>query len=367
MSSKEKTMGMIRNELSSLYEEVKRDYLLYSLILIVVLMVSTFSYAYGYTNRLRFFSYLYVLKFIIPISIVLYMIFYYFKLLINREPAPLRQFKNKITLVYIHRTKLLSSFVLMSAMSLFMSSFSMMKSMIPIVNMFKFDLLFQELDKWLFLGSSPALLIHSFIDSPYVFFIINFCYNLWFFLMWTVLCYFLLASHSVTRTRFFISWLLCWSILGIVLAMLLSSAGPVFVPRLTPGNHTYDLLIQALENKNDWLITHGWPGLFSLDMQDILWDAYVNNKELLGSGISAMPSLHVSIAVLLALSVSSVNKKIGYAFWVFAFVIFIGSFTLGWHYFVDGIVSAPLTFLIWHMSSYLCKTERYWCETTLVK
>ncbi|WP_182029852.1 phosphatase PAP2 family protein [Vibrio sp. B1FLJ16] len=155
------------------------------------------------------------------------------------------------------------------------------------------------------------------------------------------------------RTAFFVSFLLCWAILGNVLAMLLSSAGPVFLSRLSPSNDTYDLLMQILETKHAWLIERDWPGLYSLATQDMLWDAYVQNKDILGSGISAMPSLHVSMAVLLALSITRVNRKLGSLFWVFALVIFIGSFTLGWHYFVDGLVSAPLTIVIWRISNYV--------------
>jgi len=361
-----KLIQIVRDESLSVYKEAIKDRLIYLLILVMVLSISIFTFYYDYTNQLRFFSYFHALGFIIPISTLLYVIFYYFKRLINREPQPIKCFNNPLALVYASRTKLLSSFLLLTAISLFMSCFSTMKNMIPIVNMFKYDVLFQELDRWFFLGHDPALFIHRLIESPYGIFIMDLCYNLWFFIMWTVICYFLLASNSVVRTRFLISTILCWSIIGIVIAMLLSSAGPAFVPRLNPENHAYDLLIQTLENKHNWLIEQGWPGLSSLSMQNNLWDAYANNKDMLGSGISAMPSMHVSVAVLMALAISSVNQKLGYALWVFAFIIFIGSFALGWHYFVDGIVSALLTLCIWRISSYVSETDRQVICTTRI-
>ncbi len=74
---------------------------------------------------------------------------------------------------------------------------------------------------------------------------------------------------------------------------------------------------------------------------------------MLGSGISAMPSMHVSMSVLMALGVSSLNKKLGFAFWGFTLIIYIGSFLLGWHYAVDGLVSAPITVFIW----YFCRSK----------
>ena len=358
MSKINRVVGTLVKDSVSLYDEVVKDAVVYTFLFSFVLMSSMFLYFNGSNNNIRFFAYFYTFKFIIPISIAIYLVFYFFKLLINREPHPIICFKDQIKLIYVYRIKLASSFILLTAMSVFISSFSTMKSMIPIFNMFKYDSLFHDLDRWLFLGNDPGLFIHNLIENPYIYFFINFCYNLWFFLMWAVLCYFLLTSHSNLRTRFFISWLLCWSILGVVIATIFSSVGPVFISRLNPDNHSYDLLMQALENKHDWLVEQGWPGLYSLAIQNHLWEGYINSKDVLGKGISAMPSMHVSIAVLMALSVSSVNKKIGYVFWLFAAVIFIGSFTLAWHYVVDGIVSAPLTLCIWHLSSYISVPSR---------
>ena len=49
----------------------------------------------------------------------------------------------------------------------------------------------------------------------------------------------------------------------------------------------------------------------------------------IGAGISAMPSLHVAMAV----------------FWTW-----IGSFHLGWHYALDGLVSLIGVILIWRFA-----------------
>nr|WP_253820835.1 phosphatase PAP2 family protein [Vibrio sp. 99-70-13A1] len=206
------------------------------------------------------------------------------------------------------------------------------------------------MDLLLFGGNEPWRVIHSLLYSPYITQAINFCYNLWFFLMWAMLSYFLFLSPSILRTRFFISWILCWTILGMITATLLSSAGPAFIIRLDGNNYNYDLLVQLLQEQNSWLIAQGWSELFSLNIQDRLWETYLHEKDMLGSGISAMPSMHVSIAVLMALVMNSMNNKLGFLFWLYAVIIFIGSISLGWHYAVDGIFSAPVTWLIWHIS-----------------
>ena len=77
---------------------------------------------------------------------------------------------------------------------------------------------------------------------------------------------------------------------------------------------------------------------------------------MLGSGISAMPSMHNSFAVLMALSMYAVKRWLGILFIVHAIFIYIGSIALGWHYALDGIVSAPLTVLIWWLAG---KYARY--------
>lgn len=343
-------LSCIKNEAREIIFHIRNDLTIYVLMAIFVICVSGFVHFHGYVNDVRFFAYFYILKFVVPISIVLYFIYYFFELLFKREKRPLRCYLQRIKLVFVYRAKLVSAFILLTAMSVFISSFSTMKSLIPIVNMFHFDELFHQLDLLLFNGHQPGLLVVESLANPFYLFVINFCYNLWFFFIWAILAYFLVADKSTNRTTFLISWILCWGVLGAVLAMLLSSAGPVFVEKLDPTNLTYQPLMQLLQEKHAWLVEQGWPGLYSLSTQEQLWLAYAENVEMLGSGISAMPSMHVSIAVLMALSMGAVNKFISYFLWFFAALIFIGSFTLGWHYAVDGLVSAPLTYLIWRVS-----------------
>ena len=133
---------------------------------------------------------------------------------------------------------------------------------------------------------------------------------------------------------------------------------PNFIGRLYPESSDYLPLMTLLHQQDIWLQQYS-PNisLSSLSTQDYLWTSYTTGKEMLGNGISAMPSMHVSMAVLMALGVSSLNRKLGILFWLFALIIYVGSFTLGWHYAVDGLVSGPVTLIIWHLcgSKYLTK------------
>ncbi|MGF1911504.1 phosphatase PAP2 family protein [Vibrio kasasachensis] len=344
------TTDKIQKEIFDIVLHLKKDSAIYLLITSITIFVAIYSSAYGHSNRVSLFSYMYVMKLLVPVSLLTAGCGYFFILLFRREPKPLRCYWGKVIIICEYRARVISGFILLTAISVFMSCFSTIKGLIPLIHPFKFDMLFHDIDLWLFGGAEPWSVLHFYLYSPYITQVINLCYNLWFFLMWAVLCYFLLASPSVLRTRFFVCWILSWTILGMITAMLLSSAGPAFASSLGYNNHSYDLLILLLQEQDAWLINRGWGGVYSLDTQNQLWQTYETGKEMLGSGISAMPSMHVSIAVLMALVMGKLNKKLGIVFWLYAAVIYIGSISLGWHYAVDGIVSAPMTWLLWKIS-----------------
>ena len=66
-------------------------------------------------------------------------------------------------------------------------------------------------------------------------------------------------------------------------------------------------------------------------------------------GISAMPSIHVAMAVVFALLGMRVNCWLGIVLIAYAVIIQIGSVILGWHYAIDGYVSIILTILLWKL------------------
>ncbi|KOF20170.1 hypothetical protein AC244_09805 [Ensifer adhaerens] len=67
-----------------------------------------------------------------------------------------------------------------------------------------------------------------------------------------------------------------------------------------------------------------------------LLELYEADQARLGSGISAMPSVHVGLVVLNTLFSSSLNRWLGFIGWAFAAIIFYGSVYAGWHHAVDG-------------------------------
>jgi len=74
-----------------------------------------------------------------------------------------------------------------------------------------------------------------------------------------------------------------------------------------------------------------------------------------GGGISAMPSMHMSIVTLFVLAGWSVSRRWGLLATAFFVVIFLGSIHLGYHYAVDGYVSMALTTVIWVVSGWFAQ------------
>ncbi|MFD1877834.1 phosphatase PAP2 family protein [Vibrio chagasii] len=180
------------------------------------------------------------------------------------------------------------------------SNYTFLKPLIPYFNHYAFDLDFYYLDKWLHFGFSP------------------------------------------------------WEVTHYLFPGALSSAGPAFFHHFESLD-AYAQLMQRLESQSEYLSEQGLLPLWMLSTQDMLWENYIDGVIIKGSGISAMPSLHVTIAVLMAMTAYKLNKKLGYVAWVYTFIIQIDSVHLAWHYAVDGYVGALCVVILWHLIGYLLK------------
>ncbi|WP_191907670.1 phosphatase PAP2 family protein [Vibrio fortis] len=209
------------------------------------------------------------------------------------------------------------------------------------------------MDLWLHFDITPWHITHSLFPTPTATLVINVLYNLWFFVKWGVVIFFILyRQDDKLRTQFLVTFLASWLVIGNISATILSSAGPVFMQPLFDVNH-YQPLMERLANQNFALLNSNSLPIWALDTQAMLLEHYLQNENSLGSGISAMPSMHVTIATLIAISVSKLNRWGGALAWLYALSIQIGSVHLGWHYAVDGYVGVILTILLWKLVGWL--------------
>lgn len=226
--------------------------------------------------------------------------------------------------------------------STYFSAFQSVKAMIPAVKPFTYDVAFAEIDRVIHFGFYPHELLQPLLGYPIATFFIQFFYNIWFLLMLGILAWQMFDRRVPhLRMRFLVSFALVWFVVGSLGAIHLSSAGPVYFDRVTGLEGPYSDHMAWL-----WSVYDIAP-LFTLDMQDLLWEHYSAADLASGTGISAMPSVHVSIATLLFLLSRHSGKWATVMFGVFLAGIMVGSVHLAWHYAIDGYLGAALVLVIW--------------------
>lgn len=82
---------------------------------------------------------------------------------------------------------------------------------------------------------------------------------------------------------------------------------------------------------------------------DYLLNLELNERVGLFGGISAMPSMHMAWTYMWAFAAWQINRGLGIVAHFYAVIIWIGSVHLGWHYFVDGLVSLIVVTIIWQL------------------
>ncbi len=240
-------------------------------------------------------------------------------------------------------------------------SFCALKDDIPRINPFSWDKAFMQFDRWVSFGHTPWALLQPVIGYPVITVGINVAYNAWFLLLFGTLFWQAFSTKTgVRRMQFLIAYSLAWFVAGNVLAAVFSSVGPCFYGRLYAGPDPYAAQMVYLRH-----VSVHWP-LWEVSVQDLLWHMYATRSGNLG-GISAMPSLHVTSTVLMALLAWHVNRKLGWAFIVFTAVIIIGSIDLGWHYVADDLAGIVLAVLFWMVAGYVAVAWHRYLERARAK
>ncbi len=142
---------------------------------------------------------------------------------------------------------------------------------------------------------------------------------------------------------------LTYTLLGNLLALLLSSGGPVYYSRLVGWPDPYAEHAAYLA---------AIPRLQATHVQDAIWRWLINGKYLPFGTISAMPSMHVAAVTVIALACWETNRWLGAAAWIYVLLILVGSVHLNWHYAIDGYVAILGTIAVWALSGWLVRRYR---------
>ncbi|QUL39128.1 phosphatase PAP2 family protein [Erythrobacter sp. JK5] len=222
--------------------------------------------------------------------------------------------------------------------------FSKMKAAIPLFNDYTWDQAFIEWDRAIFFGHDAWQVLQPVFGYPVVTAFLALLYQLWFLLLYPGVMFFAFARiDSDVRRQFFLSYVLSWTLIGGAMATWLASVGPCFVGPML-GNPAFDAQMAYLNSANQQI------PIMVLPVQEMLLEWYGKAENGLGSGITAMPSMHCAIAFLYWLAMRRISPRLGVFFGVFFVITWIGSVHLAYHYAVDGLVSLIAVAAIWKAS-----------------
>lgn len=234
----------------------------------------------------------------------------------------------------------------------FVFTFPSFKAHIPVINPYSWDPALASIDQMLHLGKAPWRWIEDLAGYGRITNLIDDIYYLWFPVTFASAAVAAMTpGNGVLRHRFLLSFALTWIVIGCLFAVGLASVGPVFYDRLTGAPSEFTALTARLEAVNEV------SPLRALEVRDMLWAAYTGASDSIVSGISAMPSMHNAICVLMLLAARHINKWLAAAAALYGFAIFIGSVHLGWHYAIDAYLAAFLTIAIWKAAGRIAAAE----------
>jgi len=217
------------------------------------------------------------------------------------------------------------------------------KSAIPRLAPFGWDPFFSRLDWALHGGIDPWRRLQPVLGHEPVTRLLDGAYLIWHPVLIGVVVWFAARRDRETRGRFFLSFALCWMVIGTGLALLFSSAGPCFFGPVAGDPDRYAPLFAYLARVDEA------GALSAVRAQQWLWENYRTGQEVVS--ISAMPSMHVAMPVLYVLAVWPTHPRLRWLFVAYAAMIFLGSVHLGWHYAVDGYLAALVAALIWRLTA----------------
>ena len=203
----------------------------------------------------------------------------------------------------------------------------------------------------LLLGVSPWQVTHSVFGSLRATRFLDSVYSLWLILIFAFPMVAAVAfGDPRVRFRLIFSWFSAWVVIGTLAAWVFASAGPIYYNALVGPDANYAALQLRLAGLERLATTDGHP-LAALEFQPVLLNAFRLRDYAPAGGISAMPSMHVALAILLVISGFQRNRLWGIALTTYALLIWIASIHFGWHYFVDGPVAALMMLSLWWASA----------------
>jgi hypothetical protein len=224
-------------------------------------------------------------------------------------------------------------------------SYRNLKSQLPFIEGrgHKFDRELFSLDKALFWGHEPAIVLHNLLGDGISAEILSSVY-LWFLpLVPLALAVWLVWSRNLGYGYWFAtSQCLAWA-LGTVSYYALPTLGPGFQHPwlyMTIDDTNAGRLMTSLANSRVWAVNTSSPKL--LDITNTL------------SGVAGFASLHIAITLLVALMIqyTTTMRWLKIVFWVNTSVTAVATLYFGWHYVADDIAGVAIALFSFYVGGW---------------
>lgn len=290
-----------------------------------------------------------LLSFALPVGIIVMVIIRLGQyVLIEKPESPLRAAASDVAGLVSRPASLINALPVFAAMVFFNKAMIELKPAIPLIRPFDWDATFMEWDRLLHFGVDPWVWLQPLLGFDLVTWAINMAYNFWFIALFAAWFWFGFQRRADEhRARFFIAYMLTWWVGGGLMAVMFSSAGPVYYGRLGLAPDPFADLFAYFHDVNTRI------PLWFLETQQMLWDGYTGKGTPLG--ISAFPSMHNASAALFAFAFWTVSRRLGWFFAGYAVVILMGSVHLGWHYAIDGYAGIAIAAACWWLAGPLAR------------
>ena len=220
------------------------------------------------------------------------------------------------------------------------AGFTILKNVMSFITPYFADPLIANVDRALHFGVDPWVIAHAMGDYLPTTLMIYSYLTIWALPAFALPVIIALTDGDRARmSRTLIMYAVAWVFVGNVLAFSGLSVGPVYYDRLLGGDRFAGLTMALVESG----VTSSGLG----KTQQALWEIYAGHSALIGSGISAFPSVHVAIATVTAIYMCERSKWLApLAVTFLFFTLYLSVFT-GYHYAVDGYVSIFVIFAVW--------------------
>lgn len=241
-----------------------------------------------------------------------------------------------------------------AALYLVITLFASTKSILHIVQPHNLDETFIAIEQFLHFGFLPNTLVDEAMGFKDLYLFLDTMYFLWFFILYIYLCLQILSNpYSQLRERYLVTFAAVWFLLGNVAATLMASVGPIFIEDFFK-TETSSMAMNTIRASADIFEVHSEEKKYFAAFFKNMLTGYMANETVVDANTaSAMPSVHVAIAALMAFHSYHVNRALCVAMSLYLLVVLAGSVLLCWHYAVDGYMAILLTFGLWKLSAFL--------------